>query len=32
VVSDDAELRIEVQYVVSRTQQTVSRTFTRSIA
>jgi phage baseplate assembly protein W len=32
VVSDDAELRIEVQYVVTRTQQTVTRTFTRSIA
>lgn len=31
VVSDDAELRIEVQYVVKRTQQTVNRTFTRSI-
>src|SRR5882762_8938774 len=32
VASDDAELRIEVQYVVTRTQQTVTRTFTRSIA
>jgi len=32
VASDDAELRIEVQYVVTRTQQTVNRTFSRSIA
>ena len=32
VASEGAELRIEVQYVVSRTQQTVTRTFTRSIA
>jgi phage baseplate assembly protein W len=32
VVSKDAELRIGVQYVVRRTQQTVTNTFTRSIA
>jgi phage baseplate assembly protein W len=32
VVSQNAELRVEVQYVVSRTQQFVTRTFTRSIA
>jgi len=31
VVSDDAELRIEVQYVVIRTQQPVTSIFTRSI-
>ena len=32
VTSDDAELRVEVQYVVKRTQQSVTETFTRSIA
>jgi len=32
VVSKDAELRVDVQYVVRRTQQTVTNTFTRSIA
>lgn len=32
VTSDDAELRVEVQYVVQRTQQSVTETFTRSIA
>lgn len=32
VASDDAELRVEVQYVVRRTQQSVTNTFTRSIA
>lgn len=31
VASRGAELRIEVQYVVSRTQRTVTSTFTRSI-
>lgn len=31
VVSDNAELRVEVQYVVRRTQQPVTNTFTRSI-
>jgi phage baseplate assembly protein W len=32
VSSDDAELRVEVQYVVQRTRQFVTETFTRSIA
>jgi len=32
VVSDDAELRVDVQYVIRRTQQSVSNTFSRSIA
>ena len=32
VTSDDAELRVEVRYVVQRTQQSVTETFTRSIA
>lgn len=32
VTSDDAELHVEVQYVVQRTQQSVTETFTRSIA
>ena len=32
VASDDAELRVEVQYVVTRTQQSVTSSFTRSIA
>lgn len=31
VQSDDAELRVEVQYVVIRTQQAVTATFDRSI-
>ena len=32
VSSDDAQLRVEVQYVVRRTQQTVTNSFVRSIA
>jgi len=32
VTSADAELRIEVQYVVRRTQQAITNTFTRSIS
>jgi phage baseplate assembly protein W len=32
VGSDDAQLSIEVQYVVRRTQQTVTNSFVRSIA
>jgi len=32
VLSQDAELQIVVQYVVRRTQQSVTNTFTRSIA
>src|SRR5215475_7371967 len=32
VVSHEAELRVDVQYVVRRTQQTVTNTFARSIA
>lgn len=31
VSSDDAQLRVEVQYVVRRTQQTVTNSFVRSI-
>lgn len=32
VVCKDAELHVEVQYVVTQTQQSVNTTFTRSIA
>lgn len=32
VASDDATLRVAVNYVVTRTQQSVTKTFTRSIA
>ena len=32
VASDDAQLSVEVQYVVRRTQQTVTNSFVRSIA
>lgn len=32
VASDDSQLRVEVQYVVRRTQQTVTNSFVRSIA
>jgi Bacteriophage baseplate protein W len=32
VLSHDAELRIDVQYVIRRTQQSVTNTFSRSIA
>ena len=32
VVADDAELRVDVQYVIRRTQQPVTNSFTRSIA
>jgi uncharacterized protein len=31
VVSKDAELRVDVQYMIRRIQQTVTNTFTRSI-
>ena len=31
VTSDDAQLRVDVQYVVRRTQQTVTNSFVRSI-
>jgi phage baseplate assembly protein W len=32
VTSDDAQLRVAVQYVVRRTQQAITNTFTRSIS
>lgn len=32
VASDDSQLRVEVQYVVRRTQQTLTNSFVRSIA
>jgi len=32
VISKDAELRVEVQYVVRRTQQAITNIFTRSIS